>query len=128
MSSSSSSSSSERRRIAPALYLDGLTTWEMMFQAHVGYAERKLFQKAEPAIDEAKLNTLLDGGVAGGADTRALHSYEKNIKYKLKKWNQNCVKISQSLVESLCDSNQTKLMALEFQSTNTVQLYASLKD
>ncbi len=56
--SSSSSSSSDRRRKAPSLNSDDFTAWEMMFQAHVGYAEWKLFQEAEPAIDEreGKLN------------------------------------------------------------------------
>ena len=127
MSSSYSSSSSDRRRKAPSLNPDDFTAWEMMFQAHVGYAEWKLFQEPEPAIDEVKLNTLLEGGVAGGAETRASRSYEKDIKYKRKKWNQNCDKIRQSLVESLCDNKQTKLMTLEFQSKNTVQLYAAIK-
>jgi uncharacterized membrane protein YgcG len=99
----------------------------MQFQAHVGYAEWKLFQEEEPVVDEAHLFTLLDGGVAGGGETRASRSYEKDIRSQSKKWHQYCDKIRQSLVESLCDNKQTKLMALEFQSKNTVELYAAIK-
>ena len=99
----------------------------MQFQAHVGFAEWKLFQEEEPVVDEAHLITLLDGGAAGGDETRASRSYEKDIRSKSKKWHQNCDKIRQSLVESLCDNKQTKLMALEFQLKNTVELYAAIK-
>ena len=68
MSSSSSSSSSDRRRKAPSLFPEDFTAWEMQFQAHVGFAEWKLFQEEERAVDEAHLATLLAGGVAGGAE------------------------------------------------------------
>ena len=52
-------------------------------------------------VDEAHLATLLVGGVAGGAATRASRSYEKDIRHDLKKWNSNNDKIRQCLVESL---------------------------
>ena len=77
---SSSSSSSSSRRKAPSLTPEDFTAWEMMFQAHVGYAEWKLFQTAEPVIDAAHLNTLLRGGVAGGGATRESRSYVDDIK------------------------------------------------
>ena len=85
MSFSSLSSSSDRRRKVPALSPEDFTAWEMQFQAYVGYAEWKLFQKVEPVVDEDHLATLLEGGVAGGNETRASRSYEKDIRHKLKK-------------------------------------------
>ena len=100
MSSSSSSSSGDRRRKVPALSPEDFTAWEMQFQAHVGYAEWKLFQNVEPVVDEDHLDTLLEGGVAGGDETRASKSYVKEIRYDLKKWNENNDKIRQSLVWS----------------------------
>jgi hypothetical protein len=106
---------------------DDFTAWEMQFQAHVGFAEWKLFQKVEPVVDEAHLATLLEGGVAGGNETHASRSYEKEIRHKLRKWNENNDKIRQSLVEALCENHQTKLMALEFQSKTTHAFYAAIK-
>ena len=84
MSFSSSSSSSDRRRKAISLSPDDFTAWEMQFQAHVGYAEWKLFQEEEPVVDEAHLFTLLDGGVAGGGETRASRSYEKTLDQRIR--------------------------------------------
>ena len=78
----------------------------MQFQAHVGFAEWKLFQTEEPVVDEDYLITLLEGGVAEGNETRESRSYEKDIRHKLKKSNENNDKIRQSLVESLCENQQ----------------------
>ena len=127
MSSSSSSSSSDKRRKGPSLVPEDFAAWEMQFQAHVGYAEWKLFQKVEPVVDEAHLATLLDGGVAGGAATHASRAYEREVRHDLRKWNENNDKIRQALVESLCENKQTKLMALEFQDKTTPAFYAALK-
>jgi len=52
MSSSSSSSSSDKRCKGPSLVPEDFAAWEMQVQAHVGYAEWKLFQKVEPVVDE----------------------------------------------------------------------------
>ena len=88
---------------------------------HLGYVEWKLFKRKNQL-----LTTLLDGGVASGPETRASRSYEKEIRHDLKKWYENNDKIRQSLVESLCENQQTKLIALEFQSKTTPAFYAAV--
>jgi hypothetical protein len=62
-----------------------------------------------------------------GAATPESTLYTKQVKKDQKKWKINSDKIRQSLVESLCENKQTKLMALEFQKLPTVEFYASLK-
>ena len=62
-----------------------------------------------------------------GAATPESTLYTKQVKRDQKKWKINSDKIRQSLVESLCENKQTKLMALEFQKLPTVDFYAALK-
>ena len=47
MSDNFTSSSSSRRK-APALDPEDFASWEMMFQAHVGFEEWELFGQEEP--------------------------------------------------------------------------------
>ena len=54
MSDNFTSSSSSRRK-APALDPEDFASWEMMFQAHVGFEEWELFGQEEPQVDEDKL-------------------------------------------------------------------------
>ena len=52
MSNELTSFSSDRRRKAPTLDPEDFASWEMMFQAHVGFAQWELFQEPEPSIRE----------------------------------------------------------------------------
>ena len=108
MSDNFTSSSSSRRK-APALDPEDFASWEMMFQALVGFEEWELFGQEEPQVDEGKLLDLL---AENGDDTEASLRYEKKIRVDQKKWKRNSDKIRQQLIEALCDNKQTKLIAL----------------
>ncbi len=71
------STSSSSRRKAPQLDPEDFASWEMMFQAHVGFEEWELFNKEEPVIDDDKLLDLL---AENGDDTEASLRYEKKTR------------------------------------------------
>ncbi len=57
----------------------------------------------------------------------ALKKYEKQIEGETLKWKLNMNKVRQALVESLCEKNQTKLMAMEFQKLPTKAFFNNVK-
>ena len=87
-----------------------------MFKAYVGYAEWALFKEPEPQVSEADRISGLD---SKGDPTPALTALVIATDIKHERWKVNNDSIRQKLVESLCESKQTKLIALEFQDLPT---------
>ena len=117
--------SSSSRRKAPSLDPEDFASWEMLFKNYCGYEEWELFYADEPVVDEDELEALR---TPEGNDTDESRRYERRIKYDLKKWKKNSDKIRQNLVEALCDNQQTKLMAMEFQDLPTSDFYDAVKN
>ena len=117
------STSSSSRRKAPSLDLEDFASWEMMFKNYCGYQEWELFWTDEPEIDEEELAALR---TPEGDDTNESLRYERRISSDQKKWKKNADKLRQNLVESLCENQTTKLLAMEFQDLPTKEFYEAL--
>ena len=111
-------------RKAPTLDPEDFAGWEMMFKAYVGYAEWELFKEAEPRVTEEQRILMLE---PDGTPSVALTALQISTNLKHDKWKNNNDSIRQKLVESLCETKQTKLMALEFQDLPTFEFYAAVE-
>ena len=96
----------------------------MMFQAYVGFNEWELFETAEPELDATAYAALL---TPSQDQTPESKKYEKQVENYKRKWKLNSNKVRQALIESLCETKQTKLMAMEFQKLPTKEFFDAIR-
>ena len=84
--------------------------WELLMKASIGAPNWAYLSMDKPGIDQAKLDSLLDGN---GDPTAASNDYIEKVKRKAEKWENKQQKIHQRFVMATAECSHAQTIALE---------------